>query len=246
LSQEELQNSPPDERRSSIARVPSLADQIYEDILRDIAIERLGDGQRLPSEVVLCERFGVSRPVLREALTRLKGDGFLVARQGSGNFIRRPVTITFQAGASMNAADILRGLEFRMGIESEAAYLAAKRRSDADIEEIASTSIDFVRVSNANEIGINSDFRFHLAIATASRNDLFVSSLWQTHRTIGHEMTLLNQASPKSAKRKQQAQDDHAAIFQAIVDGRADDAARHMRDHIGTTVQRILKMTLGS
>lgn len=234
---------PSDQYKSGLMRAPSLADQIYEDILRDIAMERLGDGQRLPSEAALCERFGVSRPVLREALMRLKGEGLLVARQGSGNFIRRPLTITFQEGASLNAADIVRSLEFRMGIEGEAARLAALRRTSADIEDIASTSSDFVRVMNANEVGINADFRFHLAIAVASRNDLFVSSLWQTHRTIGHEMTLLNQASPKSGNRKKQAQNDHAAVFQAICDGRAEDASHHMRAHIAATIERILKLT---
>lgn len=228
-----------DDWRGGLIRTPSLSDQIYEDILRDLALDRLQDGQRLPSEAVLCERFGVSRPVLREALTRLKGEGLVVARQGSGNFIRRPRIITFQAGASLNAADILRGLEFRMAIEGEAAYLAALRRSDSDIESIGAASTDFVRVTSANEIGINSDFRFHLAIAIASHNDMFVSSLWQTHRTIGHEMTVLNRASPKSGNSKQKAQDGHMAIFDAIREGRAADAASHMRSHIQTSIERV-------
>ncbi|MGD9923346.1 MAG: FadR/GntR family transcriptional regulator, partial [Pseudorhodoplanes sp.] len=73
-----------------VGRQPKLADQIYDDLLRDIVSQRLEDGQRLPGEISLCERFGVSRPVLREALARLKADGLLVAKQGAGNFISTP------------------------------------------------------------------------------------------------------------------------------------------------------------
>lgn len=226
-----------------LPRAPSLADQIYEDLLQDIVMGRLEDGQKLPSEAGLCARYAVSRPVLREALNRLKGEGLVVARQGSGSFVRRPRNIKLQAGASMNVSDILRGLEFRMGVESEAAYWAAKRRSERDVMLIAEAMRDFERVTSANEIGINSDFRFHLSIATASRNDLFVSSLWRNHRTIGHELAVLNLAAAKSAERKRQVKDEHAQIWEAVRDGDGTRAAEITRRHIDIGLQRIIAMT---
>jgi GntR family transcriptional regulator, transcriptional repressor for pyruvate dehydrogenase complex len=230
---------------SSLPRAAPLASRIYEDLLQDIAMNRFEDGQKLPSEAALCERFGVSRPVLREALTRLKADGLIVARQGSGSFVRRPRNITLQAGASMNVADIIRSLEFRMAVEAEATYLAAKRRSEKDIENIAVASEEFDRITSAREVGINSDFRFHLSIAIASRNDLFVSSLWRIHRTIGHELTLINLRATKSAARKKEVKEEHHRIWAAIRDGDAKVAAETARRHVEIALERIIALTEG-
>lgn len=231
-----------EETFSTIPRAAPLADRIYEDLLHDIAMERFEDGQKLPSEATLCERFGVSRPVLRDALTRLKKEGLIVARQGSGNFIRRPKHVTLQAGASMNVADIIRGLEFRMALDSEAAYLAAKRRDKKDLENIALAAQQFDKIIGANQIGVNTDFRFHLSIAMASRNDLFISSLWNIHRTIGHELTLINLTSKKSSARKQLVKDQHLKIWTAIRDKDEDTAAETARAHVKMALERITRM----
>jgi GntR family transcriptional repressor for pyruvate dehydrogenase complex len=228
---------------SSLPRAAPLASRIYEDLLQDIAMNRFDDGQKLPSEAALCDRFGVSRPVLREALTRLKAEGLIVARQGSGSFVRRPRNITLQAGASMNAADIIRSLEFRLAVEAEATYLAAKRRSERDILNIAAAAEEFDRITSASEVGINSDFRFHLSIAIASRNDLFVSSLWKIHRTIGHELTLINLSARKSTARRNEVKDEHARIWAAIRDGDAMVAAETARRHIEIALERIIDLT---
>lgn len=230
---------------SSLPRAAPLASRIYEDLLQDIAMNRFEDGQKLPSEAALCDRFGVSRPVLREALVRLKSEGLIVTRQGSGSFVRRPRNITLQAGASMNAADIIRSLEFRMAVETEATYLAAKRRSKKDIETIAAAAEEFDRITTAREIGINSDFRFHLSIAIASHNDLFVSSLWKIHRTIGHELTLINLSAAKSAARKKEVKDQHHRIWAAIRDGDAEAAAETARRHVTLALERIIGLTEG-
>lgn len=228
---------------TGVSRAAPLADQIYESLLQDIVLQRLEDGQRLPSEALLCERFSVSRPVLRDALKRLKNKGLIVARQGSGSFVRRPKNISLQAGASMNVADIIRSLEFRMAVDGEAAYLAAKRRNKKDIENIEAAGKEFERILGANEIAVNCDFRFHLSIAIASHNDLFVSSLWKIHRTIGHELTLLNLTSQKSANRKQVVKDQHIGLWTSIRDGNSDLAAEIARKHVQIALDRIVGMT---
>jgi DNA-binding FadR family transcriptional regulator len=63
-------------------RAQRLGDQLYERILHRIVAGELAEGERLPSEARLCEEFGVSRPVVREALSRLQADGMVVSRQG--------------------------------------------------------------------------------------------------------------------------------------------------------------------
>ena len=92
---------------------------------------------RLPSETELARRFGASRPVVREALARLREDGVIVSRQGSGSYVKRrpdPAVLRFVPVGSI--ADVQRCFEFRAGLEGAAAALAAERWEDADIAEI--------------------------------------------------------------------------------------------------------------
>jgi DNA-binding FadR family transcriptional regulator len=226
-------------RQSGLLRAQPLAGQIYEELLQDIAMGRFIDGERLPTEAQLCERFSVSRPVLREALTRLKAEGIIVARQGSGSIVRKSREIRLQADASMDLSDIVRGLEYRLALETEAAALAAKRRTERDLREIETGMMEFERVISERKVGVSSDFRFHLAIAIASHNDLFVSSLWRVHREIGHELTLLNHASKKTPQRKMEVSQEHIGLVEAIRSGKSDLAASIMRQHIGVSLERI-------
>jgi DNA-binding FadR family transcriptional regulator len=93
------------------------------------------DAGRLPSEVVLANRFGVSRPVVREALSHLRSMGFIVSRKGSGSYIKKPAeTAPHHLGAvgfgPVNSlAEVRKCYEFRIGLEGEAAYYAAQNRT---------------------------------------------------------------------------------------------------------------------
>ena len=238
-----VRNSPRHRIHSTVKRVPKLAEQIYEDLRRDIVSQRLEDGQRLPGEVSLCERFGVSRPILREALARLKLDGLLVARQGAGNFVHTPRPGELIRPLNKDRIpEILSGMDFRIGLEGEAAYRAAKRRTEEDLKAIMSASMEFDRVSNANEIGINTDFRFHLSVAHATHNRHFSDSLWAVHRTIGHEMTLLNLSARKSRSRVLEVQKEHNSIIDAIAARDCEAARSVMRKHISNSHDRIASL----
>src|SRR5690606_8438842 len=77
------------DRSSILVRsVQKFSDQIYEQILRGIVNGEMTEGQRLPSEQSLANAYGVSRPVVREALARLRADGIIVSRHGSGSYVR--------------------------------------------------------------------------------------------------------------------------------------------------------------
>ena len=222
--------------QSILGRKPKRADEVYDVLLRDIISRRLTDGQRLPSESTLCDRFGVSRPVLRDALARLKANGLLAARQGAGNFVIAPQEVDI---VHATLADVLAGLEFRFGIESEAAFRAAERRTAEDLERILLASVEFERISNAEEIGISADFRFHLAIAEASHNRHFVDSLWAVQRAIGHDLTTLNLSARKSRGRTLEVQREHESIFKSIAAKECSEARRLMLHHLSNSHQRI-------
>ena len=90
-------------------------------------------------------RLGASRPVVREALARLREDGVIVSRQGSGSYVRRRPDLAILRFVPVGSiADVQRGFEFRVGLEGAAAALAAERWEEADIAEIrrALTALD--------------------------------------------------------------------------------------------------------
>src|SRR6266540_4819752 len=105
---------------------PKLGDHVYEALVEHIAAGRYPVGSKLPAEIALARQFGVSRPVLRQALVRLRAEGLIAARQGAGNFVRRTnESRRLDYGPLQNIPDVQRCLEFRCGLESEAAARAA-------------------------------------------------------------------------------------------------------------------------
>lgn len=219
-----------------------LADQIYEKIFRAITLEGTTEGRKLPSESELCAHYGVSRPVLREALARLKADGIIVSRQGSGNFVqRRPEPDFLQFAPEGAIAEVLRCFEFRIGVEGEAAYFAAERRTDRHVDLMRSIADELDRCNERGELGNDADFRLHLTISDASENDLFVSALWSVKRMMDFGMVIARNLSLRSpGGRPKLVQNEHRAIIDAIVRRDPEAARLSMRSHISNARNRML------
>jgi GntR family transcriptional repressor for pyruvate dehydrogenase complex len=137
-------------------------------------IERgeFGVGSRLPAETELAERFGVSRPVVREALSRLRSAGVIISKKGSGSYVSKRADDPSWSngfGQVSSLAQVKKCYEFRMGLEGEAAYYAAENRT----QEMLMTMRDALdRMESAvaqGIIGMSADFEFHLAIAPRVR-----------------------------------------------------------------------------
>src|SRR5918996_3809938 len=95
---------------------------IYDSIVGLIVSGEFAENARLPSEVELARRFGASRPVVREALARLRDDGLIVSRQGSGSYVkRRPDQAVLQFVPVGSIAHLQRCFQFRLGLEGAAA-----------------------------------------------------------------------------------------------------------------------------
>ena len=154
-----------------------MADLLYDQFLEQITVGAWRVGTRIPTEEALTQRFSASRPVIREALGRLKGDGLLTARQGSGTYVTRSPDIDFLNFASVGSiAALLRCFEFRVGLEGEAAALAAVRRTDADLAAIKERLEQTWECVESVEVTVAADFEFHSAIIQASNNDFYVST----------------------------------------------------------------------
>lgn len=219
-----------------------LADQLYEQVLQGIVSGEYAEGTRLPSENQLSEAFGVSRPIVREALFRLQVDGLVVARQGSGTYVqRRPSAEFFQHAPAGAVAEVLRFFELRIALEGEAAFHAAQRRTEMDLNRIKSSNARLEGVIKAGEVGVQEDIDLHEAIALSAHNDLFLETLQRLTTLFDASLRLTRGLSlKKKASRQRLVQDEHAAIVFAISEGNADSARTAMRHHIDNARIRLM------
>lgn len=212
------------------------------DILRD-EIQRgvFRPGERLPTEVVLGETFGVSRAVIREAIFALKQDGIVESYQGRGIFVAQSLPeATFRlARAELNDSDeIDRVFEFLLAHEAAAAALAAERRNEADLGRIRMALEAIDHAIERGENGIEEDMRFHSEILAATKNHLFVSFGAFLENRVRH---LIREARANSSRKglTRYVQEEHRAIYAAIADGDREAARNAAETHLANAAARL-------
>jgi DNA-binding FadR family transcriptional regulator len=223
----------------------SLPDKIYASIVESILHGEYRSG-RLPTEAVLAHRHGVSRPTVREALSRLRSDGIVASRRGAGSYVVRPPGVPVSEVIPIKSiADIERYYAYRSCIEAGAAAAAAEFRNTADLETIR-TAFEALTVAMKNNLpGVEEDVHFHLAIARASHNPFFVSAIENGVGPVRQFMELArNVMEKKSRERVPEVQREHRAIVDAIVRRSPNDAAEAARAHILAARRRIFEGTL--
>ena len=222
-------------------RKERLGDLLYGQILERIMSGALKEGDKLPSESEICRSSHVSRPTVREALMRLNADGLITTRQGSGTFVRQrpPDNLTHLARGS-DVAGLLRCYEVRIGLEGQAATLAAQRRTAAQLDDILRALAALQTAFDGGSVPARTDFAFHLAVAAASGNPLFVEILDTLNDTVQRAMTLaLGLTRTGSKERARRVYDEHEAIADAIARGDAEAAGLTMRYHLHRARQRV-------
>jgi DNA-binding FadR family transcriptional regulator len=216
---------------------------IYDGIVSAIVSGEFAESSRLPSEIDLSHRFGVSRPVVREALARLRDDGLIVSRQGSGSYVtKRPDDAVLRFVPVGSIADIQRCFEFRVGLEGAAAALAAERWKNDDLADIRSAYEVLETCIRTGQLGVDADARFHQSIARATHNHYHVSVqlTLQAHIALGMNLTR-NLSMLRTDARLRLVQDEHRAILTAI-EARDNAAARiAMETHIENARRRMFE-----
>lgn len=152
---------------------PKLSEEIAGQLRQLIQGGDLLPGAQLPTENAMIEQFGVSRTVVREAVSALSADGLVNARQGRGVFVADDLTRQpFRLGDSqLSERDhIVQVMELRLSLEVEAAGLAAQRRTSDDLREIEDAFERMVEAQRNGQEGAEQDFAFHLRIAEATQN----------------------------------------------------------------------------
>jgi len=220
-----------------------LSEVVYDGIVSLIAHGDFAVNSRLPSETELSARFGASRPVVREALGRLREDGLIVSRQGSGSYVRRQPDLAVLHFAQVRSlADVQRCFEFRAGLESVAAALAAERWQAEDLAEIEAALEALEACLGSGELGADEDRRFHEAVAKATRNPYHVAVQCSLAPHIAVGMNITRHLSRmRTPERIRAVQDEHVAIVEAIRRRDAGAAAEAMRRHVLNARQRMFE-----
>ncbi|MEK8027678.1 FadR/GntR family transcriptional regulator [Pseudaquabacterium rugosum] len=171
-------------------RPRSLAQRLVETLCAEMRDGVLPPGTRLPTEPVLMARFQVSRTVVREAMSRLQAAGWVLTRHGVGTFVCDPADATGlpspvdRAAAAQPATleDKLALLELRMGLESDAAALAAQRRSETQLAQLAAQLEAYAGAVSTGQPTASADALFHLLVAQATGNRHFEDVLRHVSR----------------------------------------------------------------
>ena len=228
------------------ARRPrGLVPEIVASLEADIREGRLIPGQKLPTESELVGRYDVSRTVVREAISRLQASGQVETRHGIGTFVMEPRAVerVFRLAPEdfATASDVIELLELRISLESEAAALAAQRRSDESLSAMAAALAAFHCAIHADSDAVPSDFQFHVEVARATGNRHFAGLMTYLGTMIIPRTRLKTAASAPEGRLPylERVHHEHESILDAIRRQEPEAARAAMRTHLSNSRERL-------
>lgn len=220
-------------------------EEVTETIYELIRTGKLKPGQKLESVQQLAENFQVGRSAIRESLTSLRAMGLIEMRQGEGTYVKEfpaeQVNFPLSTAILMNKEDISNLLEVRKIIEVGTVSVAARKRTESQLEEMEEALTDMKRAHGNEELGEEADLKFHLAIAKGSQNLLLTNLLNQVSEMMAVTMKETRRVWLYSKETTlEQLYEEHELIFQAIKDRKAEEAGKFMLIHL-ENVEAILQ-----
>jgi DNA-binding FadR family transcriptional regulator len=229
---------------STLQRHETLTSQLVKALTDRINKAVFKPGDKLPSEQDLIEEFGVSRTVVREAISSLRAAGMVATQQGVGAFVlqstqRKPFRID-EAGLDL-LKEVIAVLELRICLEAEAAGLAAQRRDARQLGAMRGALDRMAAAIEASEDTVPADFDFHRDIAEATGNRHF------THLFNYLGALLIPRARVETqrhfaadpAEYLKRVQREHEDIYRAIERQDAEAARSAMRLHLSNSRERL-------
>ncbi|WP_348787001.1 FCD domain-containing protein [Leifsonia sp. NPDC080035] len=218
-----------------VLRAP-LADQAADALLARIRAGEWALGEKLPGETTLAPQLGVGRSTVREAIRQLAGRGMLQSRQGAGVFVTA-LDVPEDWDAVLRRAGIVSVIEARTAIESEAAALAAERRTPAELRALRRALQTRGEPAATIEAHVDADTAFHRAVVDAAHNDILrelFDGFVPRSREAMVQMLRIRPVPDESADH-----DAHAALVDAIARQDPDAAARASRGHLASLKSRL-------
>lgn len=221
---------------------PNLTTTLVEYLREQIISGQITAGEKLPSENSLITEHGVSRTVVREAITRLQAEGLVHTRRGAGSFALTPPAQDGEHNSRIprTLEERRQLLEYRLGFETEAAALAAMHHQDNDLHSMDQALQGFEAAEGNAAQSMSCDYEFHLALARATGNAYFIQAV----TTFGPALIAMPRQRFETgisgaSDRLGSVMAEHETIRQAVASGNALTAAAAMRVHLGNSISRL-------
>ncbi|WP_312643245.1 FadR/GntR family transcriptional regulator [Hydrogenoanaerobacterium sp.] len=214
-----------------------LSDKVVNQIVNMMREGSLKPGDKLPNETLFAEQFGVSRGILREALTQLQAQGYIRRKPKDGTYIQDNIQ-----GKLMNESvnEVLKKatysdlLDFRETLESKMVERVIERASDEEIEEL----FEGLEVAGNDEAQHTIDHYFHYKLAQASRNIFFMNFI-DTYYDLINEIAVKGH---RDQVRRNQIAEEHAAIAKAVANRDKEAAKQAVCYHMRMVDMRVENM----
>ncbi|MFE4461296.1 FadR/GntR family transcriptional regulator [Nocardia tengchongensis] len=206
-----------------------LAAQAAEVLLTRIRAGEWQLGHKLPGETTLAAQLGVGRSTLREAIRELAGRGVLESRQGAGVFVTA-LDVAEDWDTVLRRSDIVTVIEARIAIEAEAAALAARRRTPADLRAMLRALAARAESGDSIECLVDADTAFHRTVVTAAHNDILLELFNAFVPRSRHAMIDMLRIRPMRSPSSDH--DAHEHLYDAIRARDAEAAATASRVHL--------------
>lgn len=225
---------------------PIQKSKVYQEVVNKL-IEmmrnsKLEIGDKLPTEREIAALCGVSRAAVREGLSVLESAGYIEVKPRSGITIKTNpdaeflTSINVKMDASQDAIELL---EVRIGLECQAAYLAAERRTYRDIEEISKRYQALESIEDQS--GYEEDFAFHYSIALATANHLLINVIDTISDRYLQYLKQRREWARNYFGLMSPSLSEHKAIMEAITEGKPKKSEQAMRAHLNNVMSRVSK-----
>ena len=223
----------------AIHRQPALSKQVYDHLNDLIQDGSYRPGETLPSETELARTLDVSRPVVREALTRMKHDGLLLSRKGGRSVVANDTSglaFRFDTGKDQDKQFLVHLYEMRAIIGPEAASLAAYRATPTALKQIRKKLQILNKAIDNGEEGTDESFDFHKSVLDASGNpQLAELAYWIGKKIWSFTLTY---DTAKNGKMHDDVQKEHESLVEAIEKRDPQLARAVSRNHITQAAKR--------
>ena len=231
-------------KKQLLKRPPRLSDEVARILITAIKDGIYKPGGRLPTEPELCEAYGVSRPVLREAISQLKHDGLVIPQQGRGVFVSETgfkSSLRFDIPNFDDRKEVLKILELLLAIEVYYTGLAAEHRTEKQLQRIKKALENLINSISTGYLGSEEDLAFHSEIVKASNNDYFVSLVNFLEDNVRHAIRMARKNSARFTTLNEDVLDEHKAIYQAIEEQNVKKAKHAAENHLNKAMNRLMK-----
>jgi len=221
-------------------RRQSLVDTVVQRIREVIEQGHLQAGDRLPTEAELSQQLGVSRTVVREAVSQLESLGLLSVQRGRGMFVGDGSSLVscvkmLRGALALSPKELVQFTEFRKAIECYAARRAAERATSEDLAELDALCDEMDRPGHGDLEAMQLDFQFHRRLMALTGNQLMCNVLEVVQEFV---LAAMVQTTPKPRDREQSHR-RHQGIVQAIRAGDPDAAEKVMQAHMEHTIRML-------